>query len=779
MRKLFATLFFLIGCAFTSMAQSYQITSANYDDSCLRLNLSITTNFLNSNYMSSKIETSYGDGIIDTAAILYQWFPYQYGPMATTRYGVKIVHNYTSTGTYTIKHVIIKGNLRYDSLIHTVNLNCKTVGGRFYEDLNNNCLIDTTDNNHFGTTLIGVDSAGIRVDTVELYNSLNWYYDIKALSNVTYVFTPLNITIPGYILTCPNNGAISYNYVPANPNDTSLNFGYTCNNCLGHITNRTDFDTCARSVVYIYSNVPQLDAHKYRFEYNWGDGTNTYGQLNGNQYNSYSNGYRYYGSPGTYTQKQVLLKGETRVDSNTSIHTISCNDVHGTMFEDANNNCTFDFYEYNLRYAANIRVDSAGIAVDTVSALGQWTYKILATSATTYTFTVLGNPLTYVSSCPSSSVVTYNFTPTNAPAIYLDFGFACSPNPGFDLSLTCTKVLRASTSAGRSFIFLAAENNSCDTQNAVVTLQVSPKYSINVSRVWPTPASITGNTIVWNLPNLRNSYNGFGLYAPLLPLSTTQIGDTACNYAIISPTVGDVNPANNVISICDSVRNSWDPNDKEVTPKGDITPGTLLTYTIQFENLGNDTAFNVHVQDTLSSMLDANSFQLLNASHPVETIHYIQGGQNIVKFDFPGIHLPDISHPEANKGFITYSIRSKASLAPDMFINNTAGIFFDGNAPVITNTVSSRISGPNSIKKLNAIGKASIFPNPANGSFTIVQQGNAFNKAKLLNLMGQLVAVQTLHSGNNFFDIAHLPAGIYMLQLTGEAGVETQKLEVK
>ncbi|MEO1437021.1 MAG: hypothetical protein AAFV80_15885, partial [Bacteroidota bacterium] len=86
-----------------------------------------------------------------------------------------------------------------------------------------------------------------------------------------------------------------------------------------------------------------------------------------------------------------------------------------------------------------------------------------------------------------------------------------------------------------------------------------------------------------------------------------------------------------------------DPNDKLVSPTGtgpdnSTHPDSTLTYTIRFQNTGNDYAQNVSITDTLDPNLDLESFAFLNSSHPVQ-ISWQPG--NVLHFSFPGIMLPD------------------------------------------------------------------------------------------------------------------------------------------
>lgn len=123
-------------------------------------------------------------------------------------------------------------------------------------------------------------------------------------------------------------------------------------------------------------------------------------------------------------------------------------------------------------------------------------------------------------------------------------------------------------------------------------------------------------------------------------------------------------------------------------------PGTQLDYTINFENLGNDTAFNIHIMDTLSDNVDPNSFVMTASSHRASS-SLLTGtnGKRIIRFEFPDINLADSSHKESNKGFVKFNINAKTGLAPLTQIENRAGIYFDINPVVMTNTALNWIKG--------------------------------------------------------------------------------------
>ena len=148
---------------------------------------------------------------------------------------------------------------------------------------------------------------------------------------------------------------------------------------------------------------------------------------------------------------------------------------------------------------------------------------------------------------------------------------------------------------------------------------------------------------------------------------------------------------------CQENRGSWDPNDIQAFPRGVGDERLLgrevdIEYKIRFQNTGTDTAFMVVIRDTLPAELDIASFQAGAASHPY-TCEVLNG--NILEFTFSNIMLPDSNVNEpASHGAVQYKISQVKGLLPGSEIRNRAGIYFDFNAPVITNTAWHTIRKP-------------------------------------------------------------------------------------
>jgi len=103
---------------------------------------------------------------------------------------------------------------------------------------------------------------------------------------------------------------------------------------------------------------------------------------------------------------------------------------------------------------------------------------------------------------------------------------------------------------------------------------------------------------------------------------------------------------------------------------------------VHFQNTGNDTAFYVRIADTLSAKLNPNSFNFIDASHTVTT----EIKNNVLNFIFNPIALPDSNHNEPlSHGFVKFSVKPTSPVNIADTIYNSSAIYFDFNAPVITN----------------------------------------------------------------------------------------------
>jgi len=227
---------------------------------------------------------------------------------------------------------------------------------------------------------------------------------------------------------------------------------------------------------------------------------------------------------------------------------------------------------------------------------------------------------------------------------------------------------------------------------------------------------VSGNVATINVSGL-SATNPVWVSVYYSPVGTLTLGDTA-KTTITIPTAGDCVPGNNTVISIDTLRSSYDPNHKTVMPVTNVAAGGKLEYMIQFENTGNDTAHNIHVMDTLSDNLDINTIKVTGGSAPCKMILSTWAGHNVVKFDFPAINLLDSSHHGKCDGFVLFTIYAKTTITPGTNVDNKAGIYFDANAVVMTNSVRNTMPVASGVANINT-NVVEIYPNPVNDKLMV------------------------------------------------------------
>jgi hypothetical protein len=209
--------------------------------------------------------------------------------------------------------------------------------------------------------------------------------------------------------------------------------------------------------------------------------------------------------------------------------------------------------------------------------------------------------------------------------------------------------------------------------------------------------SVLGSTLNWTLGPLPAGAIG-EIRIPIqvsAGVATVHPYTQLATTATIFPVTTDAYPTDNYYQRQTVARCSYDPNDKAVEPAGCgptglINGNQLLTYTVQFQNLGSAPAFDVVVTDQLDPGLDPSTLKILGAS--ANYVFQLNGHQ--MTWTFPNIHLPDATEdPQGSHGFLIYQVQPLPGLADGTVITNLASIVFDKNPPVLTaittNTITS------------------------------------------------------------------------------------------
>lgn len=254
----------------------------------------------------------------------------------------------------------------------------------------------------------------------------------------------------------------------------------------------------------------------------------------------------------------------------------------------------------------------------------------------------------------------------------------------------------------------------------------------------------------------------------------TPLNTILCAYAhlvpddICLPDYSGSNPA--IDQHCGIVVASYDPNNKLGNPigMGDdhiISANEELNYMIQFQNTGTDTAFRVVLFDTLPEQLDIITFRPGASSHPYEVELF---GTGIVKFTFDPIALVDsLTNEELSQGFVKFTIDQKEDLPLGTIIENSAAIYFDYNAPVITAPWVYTIGEPNAVQEQELFADIVVYPNPVDGLLRVKRE-QAIRRGEILvyDNLGRLLLQQELSAENHsIIRVAHLAAGLYFYEI--------------
>jgi len=412
--------------------------------------------------------------------------------------------------------------------------------------------------------------------------------------------------------------------------------------------------------------------------------------------------YHTFSAPGTYSIKQVLYDGFIALDSiSFTYEYMYCSVMPVYFYFDANSNCILDSGDHLPVKPILAEIDSNGVPVDTICTIGGFYYYGLGPIGTIYGFKLITGSDGFTLSCPSPGIIYDTVISYSSSYIPKYIGLSCSGSGTlFDLHENTSIICGRHMSNGT----IVVGNNYCAPTPATVSVTFSPKYEVGSGYIYPTPASVSGNVITWNLGSLSSSGSTLSTinYTVNVPGAWLIPGDTIQSKVVIGSLLGDADTLNNISIRIDTVKSSYDPNELSVAPLGNILPCTPLQYTINFENTGNDTAHNISVLDTLSPNLDPKSLRIVAASSAMNIAILKSGGLNIVKFDFPGINLPDSSHHSQCDGMVVFTVKTLNGLADGTTIANEAGIYFDDNPVVMTNSVAnltgiSPISGAGSL----------------------------------------------------------------------------------
>ena len=248
-----------------------------------------------------------------------------------------------------------------------------------------------------------------------------------------------------------------------------------------------------------------------------------------------------------------------------------------------------------------------------------------------------------------------------------------------------------------------------------------------------------------------------------------ELGDIVTNTANYVTDTNDLVPSNNYSTLSEMVVGSWDPNDKmealgpKVLYDEFVTSDQWLYYTIRFQNLGTFPATFVRIEDELDEQLDETTFQMLRSSHDF----VVTRTESSLEWFFDDINLPaEQDDAEGSIGFVYFRIQPKPGYALGDIIPNTAAIFFDFNAPIITNRFETEfVEETLSVSEFDYNG-FSMYPNPTKGMVSIKLNNITNANLSIYDIQGKLVIDRDVTETQLVeLNVSDLQSGLYFVKL--------------
>lgn len=313
---------------------------------------------------------------------------------------------------------------------------------------------------------------------------------------------------------------------------------------------------------------------------------------------------------------------------------------------------------------------------------------------------------------------------------------------------------------------VTVHNVGVDPAEGTLQVQIDPAFTIDSAE--PADGTIQGNSVTWELESLGLLETRQYRIWFVIPMSA-ELGSTATFTANMQTTVPDVQPINNEVVEQGVVIGPYDPNDKLVQPSTlsleEGLAGAPLTYTIRFQNTGTAPAERVVITDTLSASLDPMSMHFMSSSHPCTWT--IRNG--VLVFVFENIMLPDSGADQlGSQGFVRFRMRTTGGQQENAVVSNTANIYFDLNAAVITAPAVCVVQDDANAIAGADMARLHISPNPTTGVIRLLVDGDWGSDVLLTatDATGRQVHHRRLNKGLQEVDLGSLASGPLNIQLS-------------
>jgi uncharacterized repeat protein (TIGR01451 family) len=436
------------------------------------------------------------------------------------------------------------------------------------------------------------------------------------------------------------------------------------------------------------------------------------------------------------------------------------------MYDLLNNGCDIsDIIAYpNLKYSI-----SNGSASGSIISNSLGIYQIPVQEGTHTIQPNVENP-SYFNITPASIAI--NFPAVTSP---YNQDFCITPNgvhPDLEVSIIPLNGARPGFDSDYKLLY---KNKG----NVTSSGNVSFSYGNNVEFVSATPNISSQGTQVlnWDFSGLQPFEQREIIVAMNVnsPTETPAVNDgDNLHFSVSGGTdLTDEMPEDNSAVLNQQVFNSFDPNDKKCLEGNTIAPtmvGKYVHYQIRFENTGSANAQNIVVKD----MIDNDKFDI-SSLIPMDSSHdfYTRINGNKVEFIFENIQLP--FEDANNDGYVMFKIKTKSTLVVGNTFSNSASIYFDYNAPIVTDPAVTTISVL-ATKDFKFANYFTIYPNPTSNDLNIQKKGDLeISSISIYNVLGQVLITIPTAQDMTKVDVSTLTTGNYFIKINSDKGTSNTR----
>lgn len=636
---------------------------------------------------------------------------------------------------------------------------CFTVSGYLFSDLNSDCIKSSLEP-IFPNILLDINATNGSYSK-QVYTDNTGYYSFSPPANSTF-----DIKSQDFFFNCSTQPK-TYNVIMGNSNklaDIPVKDSALVSNVIPYFI---DISQCVYdSISFSVDFIKTYGTLKSIVYFGNGDSTiKTYSKSAG----TYSHIVSYlYKKAGTNPIRIAFINSNNKKDTSYLVNnftTYSC--LNARLIFDLDTNCNYSSTQDAILVNQRVNVLDSNInstSVQYTNGLGEINLRYNPSHLYKFTFQSY-------TTCPITSKIAY-LAPVNVDTnLQKDFFI----NPYIYNFIPS--------------ISLSGKINNIDTVTAHISVNGSNSIQKTFEFIIPSKCKIDTvlNVSSYNRVNNILYFTSSSRYIKIkMDFDSLVSTDTLCFTLKMNKVLNEFDTIDNITSICRRAFTSCDPNDKlssihSMLKNEDFTNKfDPINYTINFQNIGDERAKDVYIDDILSSKLDLNTLTIINSSHPMTTT---LDDTRKLRFEFKNILLPSKkTDEEASKGFVTFNINPDTSLNFNDIISNNASIKFDFNDTINTNWIhnkyveiiidtvkvidtSKKDSTHNSIRYLEK-DEITVYPNPVSDYLNIkIKDVSVDYNVKLNTIDGKL-----LFESNNSskINMSKLSKGLYLLIISTE-----------